>query len=83
MDLRELMPDNAALSKMLSEVGAVSAMQAGSKVREIEDPSLGPSIFGCPGSFSGGPQGESDGSVRAAHHSSFSEAWWEGLVGLQ
>ena len=38
MDLRELMPDNAALSKMLSEVGAVSAVQAGSKVREIEDP---------------------------------------------
>ena len=32
------MPDNAALSKMLSEVGAVSAVQAGSKVREIEDP---------------------------------------------
>ena len=38
MDLRELMPDNAALSKMLLEVGAVSAVQAGSKVREIEDP---------------------------------------------
>ena len=38
VDLRELMPDNAALSKMLSEVGAVSAVQAGSKVREIEDP---------------------------------------------
>ena len=32
------MPDNAALSKMLSEVGAVSVVQAGSKVREIEDP---------------------------------------------
>ena len=38
IDLRELMPDNAALTKMLSEVGAVSAVQAGSKVREIEDP---------------------------------------------
>ena len=38
VDLRELMPDNAALSKMLSEVGAVSAVQAGSKVLEIEDP---------------------------------------------
>ena len=38
MDLCELMLDNAALSKMLSEVGAVSAVQAGSKVREIEDP---------------------------------------------
>ena len=38
MDLRELMPDNAALSKMLSEVGAVSAMQAGSKIWEREDP---------------------------------------------
>ena len=31
-DLRELMPDNATLSKMLSKVGAVSAIQAGSKV---------------------------------------------------
>ena len=38
VDLRELMPDNAALSKMLSEVRAVSAVQAGSKIREIEDP---------------------------------------------
>ena len=38
MDLHELMPDNATLSKMLSEVGAVSAVQVGSKVREIEDP---------------------------------------------
>ena len=38
VDLRELMPDNAALSKMLSEVGAVSVVQAGSKVREIKDP---------------------------------------------
>ena len=38
VDLRELMPDNAALSKMLLEVRAVSAVQAGSKVREIEDP---------------------------------------------
>ena len=38
VDLHELMPDNATLSKMLSEVGAVSAVQVGSKVREIEDP---------------------------------------------
>ena len=31
------MPDNAALSKMPTEVGVVSAVQAGSRVRDIED----------------------------------------------
>ena len=40
VDLRELMPDNAALSKMLLEVRAVSVVQAESKVREIEDPMI-------------------------------------------
>lgn len=38
IDLRELIPDNAALSIMLSEVGAISAVQAGSIIWEIEDP---------------------------------------------
>lgn len=38
IDLRELMPDNAALSIMGSEVGAISAVQAGSIIWEIEDP---------------------------------------------
>ena len=38
VDLRELMPDNAALSKMLLEVRAVSVVQAESNVQEIEDP---------------------------------------------
>ena len=33
-----MMPDNVAPSKMLAEVGAVSAVQAGSQVRDIEDP---------------------------------------------
>ena len=32
-----MMPDNATPSKMLAEVGAVSAVQARSRVREIED----------------------------------------------
>ena len=38
IDLRELIPDNAALSIMLLEVGAISAVQAGSIIWEIEDP---------------------------------------------
>ncbi len=38
MDLRELMPDNIALAKLLSEVGAGSFAQSGSRMREIEDP---------------------------------------------
>ena len=38
VDLREMMPDNAALFKMLADVSTISAVQAGSQVRDIEDP---------------------------------------------
>lgn len=37
VDLCEMMPDNAAPSKMLAKVGTVSAVQARSQVRKIED----------------------------------------------
>ena len=37
VDLRELTPDNIALAKLLSEVGAPKIAQSGSCMREIED----------------------------------------------
>ena len=38
VDLRELMPDNIALAKLLYEVGAPNIAQSGSRMRETEDP---------------------------------------------
>ena len=38
VDSKELMPDNIALAKLLSEVGAPNIAQSGSGMREIEDP---------------------------------------------
>ena len=38
VDLRELMPDNIALAKLLSQVGAPNIVQSGTRMREIEDP---------------------------------------------